>query len=82
MIQFLQGIVSEDSKISTMRVMSFLSLFAGFGVIGYALIFDKTNQQAEPFAILLISSAFSGKVLQKFSELKNQSKVQNNTEEK
>ena len=68
MKQFLLDLLSEQSKISTMRLMSLMCALAAIGLAFYGI--DK-GQQLDALSILcgvFLGAAFGGKVSQKAFE--------------
>lgn len=58
-MEFLKKLLSENSDVSSMRVMAFISLFSAIGLA----FTNKSGYEA------FIYAAFVGKGIQKFSEL-------------
>lgn len=68
MIKFIQDLLSESSTISTMRLMSLFSLFVGALVACYGIWIGKDLGGVAQVAAVFVGGAFGGKVVQKFSE--------------
>lgn len=60
-MSFIQKLFSENSEVSMMRMLAFISLIASI-ILAY---------QQKPGFEAFIYSAFVGKAMQKFSEVKN-----------
>jgi len=73
--KFLQTMLSDQSDVSSMRVMSFICVFVA-GVIGILALFreDASLADAAMLVAAFLLPAFGGKVGQKFAE-NNQPKV-------
>lgn len=70
MKQFLIDLVSENSKISTMRVMALLCVLAAIGLAAYGIHEDKSMDGLSMLVGVFLGAAFSGKVMQKSRESK------------
>jgi hypothetical protein len=66
MKDFFIAMFSEDSKVSSQRLMSFLCVFAGI------VLFVPNVHGAETYAGILIGSGLGSKVVSKFAEVKKQ----------
>ena len=79
---FLHDLFSENSNVSSMRVMSMMSLSAGIFVACYGLYIKSSPDSLAVLSGVFVAAAFGGKVTQKAVELRssvgsapNQSKV-------
>lgn len=65
---FFQKTLSENTTISSLRVMSFLSLFTGM-IIGLGgLYLEKNLGEVSMLCGVFVGAAFGGKVGQKYAE--------------
>jgi len=67
----LKQLLSETGEVSCMRVMSFLSLVFGFGIVVVGLIQGRDMSQLIGLVGIFVGSAFSGKLLSKPFETKD-----------
>ena len=68
----LRDLFSENSSISSMRVMSMISLLIGGGIAVYGVYQGKDLSALSVLCAVFVGSAFSGKVGQKFAESKSE----------
>lgn len=67
--KIIHSLLSEDSTdISSVRVMSFISLFTGVGIAIYGVYQGKDLSGLAQVCGVFIGAAFVGKVSQKFAE--------------
>lgn len=71
-MEFIKALLSESSTISTMRLMSLIALIVGSGVACYGIYVGKDLAGVAQVTAVFVGSAFSAKVVQKFSENKTQ----------
>lgn len=64
---------SENSSVSSMRVMSFLSLLFGAAIAIFGLHADKSPDAIAVLCGVFVGSAFAGKAVSKFAEVKTES---------
>lgn len=70
-MNFFQRLLSDDSDVSCMRLMSLISLFIG-GSIAYVSLFENRDlSEASPTIGVFVGAAFGGKVWQKYAERKD-----------
>ena len=69
-MRFWEHMFAENSEISCMRVMSFLSLLIGATIAYYSLFKGRDLAEAAPTIGVFVGAAFGGKVTQKFAEMK------------
>ena len=67
-MSFILALLSEDSKISTLRLMSLLSLFVGAGIAIYGISNSKDLTGVAEVCSVFVVSAFGGKIGQKWME--------------
>lgn len=67
-MKFLTALFGENSEVSCMRVMSFLSLLTGASVTFYSIYRGIDLASATPVIGVFVGGAFGGKVAQKFVE--------------
>lgn len=70
MKDFILNLLSEESKISSMRLMSLISVLSATGIAFYGI---SKGQPLDALSILcgvFLGAAFTGKVGQKFAETK------------
>lgn len=65
MLKFLRDMVSENSDISSIRVMSFMCVLFSFFVAMYALVNGADPEKASWLIAAFLAPAFGGKVWQK-----------------
>lgn len=66
----LKSLLSEQSEISAMRVMSFISLLIGGILAVYGMYKGVSISELSILCGVFVGSAFGGKVLQKIQEVK------------
>lgn len=75
MSAWLKSLFSQDSGVSSMRLMSFISLFLG-GAIAIAGLAMKVNLTELSILVgVFVGSAFGGKAVQKFAEHSSNEKL-------
>lgn len=68
--EWLKAMLSNSDDVSAMRIMSFISLFAGIGIAFDGLHSNKDIVNLTALVSMFVGSAFGGKVLQKALEVK------------
>lgn len=71
MKDFLTQMFSESSTISAMRVMAVISLLMGCGIAIYGIAKSADLGGISEVCAVFVGAAFTGKVVQKFSEAKS-----------
>ena len=67
-MSFIRDLLSSDSKLSSLRVMAFLALFAGIGIAMYGLYMNRDMVGLSALCGVFVAAAFGGKVSQKILE--------------
>lgn len=70
MKDWLTKLFSEDSGVSSMRVMAFVSLFAGVTIAFIGVFRGSDLMGLSALAGVFVGSAFAGKAVQKAQEIK------------
>ena len=70
-MSFFRDLLSEDSKLSSLRVMGFVALFAGVGIAAYGLYMNRDLVGLSALTGVFVAAAFGGKVSQKILESKS-----------
>ena len=70
MKEHVKKLISESSDVSSMRVMSFMTLGFSYLITVIALVMNKDLGDISMLAGVFVGSAFTGKAVQKFSEIK------------
>lgn len=66
--EYLKKLLSEESGVSAMRLMAFVSLFLGGGIAIAGLIMKVNLTELSILVGVFVGSAFGGKAVQKFAE--------------
>lgn len=66
----LRKVLSEESGVSAMRIMAFISLVIGGGIAVAGLIMKVNLTELSILVGVFVGSAFGGKAIQKFAENK------------
>ena len=74
MWSFLKSCLSQDSSVSSMRIMSFIALFAAIGVTAYGMYRAFNLTELSLLVGVFIGAAFGGKAYQKKIELDKDNK--------
>ena len=72
MMGWLKLLISEKEGVSAMRIMAFTSLLIGGGIAIFGVITNKDLTGLSVLVGVFVGSAFGGKAVQKFAELKNE----------
>lgn len=67
----LKALLSEDSPVSTMRLMSLLSFMVGSGLAFYGVWNGGDPSKVTSLVGIFIGAAFTGKAVQKIVEVKS-----------
>lgn len=67
-MDFIKNLLSEDSPVSSTRVMSFISLFSGIGLAVYGITVGKDLTGLAALCAVFVGSAFAAKTVSKFAE--------------
>ena len=67
-MSFFRDLLSSDSKLSSLRVMAFLALFAGIAIAVYGLYMNRDMIGLSALCGVFVGAAFGGKVSQKILE--------------
>jgi hypothetical protein len=70
MKNLILALLSENSKISSLRLMSLTSLFSAVGMAVYGLYMNRDIGTLAILVGVFVSAAFGGKISQKFIEKK------------
>lgn len=70
MFDIIKALLSEGSGVSTTRVITFMSFFAGVAIAFFGLYHDKSPEGLAMLVSAFIGPAIAGKVVQKFAEVK------------
>jgi uncharacterized membrane protein YfcA len=73
-LSWLKALLADGSQVSAMRVMAFMSLFAGIGLAFTGLQEGKNLGELSTLVGVFVGAAFGGKVVQKFAEIKEETK--------
>ena len=69
-MKVLRELLSENSPLSSMRVMAFMSLGAGVGIAAYGLYMNRDLGGLAALCAVFVASAFGSKIGQKVVETK------------
>ena len=70
-MSFFKELLSENSPLSTTRVMAFIALFAGVGIAAYGLYMNRDLGGLSALCAVFVGSAFGAKTVSKFIETKS-----------
>lgn len=68
MSEWLKALLSKEDGVSSMRIMSFISLFFGGGIAIAGLVMRVNLTELSILVGVFIGSSFGGKAIQKFAE--------------